>query len=528
MASKKPFNAQTQRQTQVLSIDASKIGQFIFSHSQLSFLGSWELKLSEESPDAANLQEAALQLRDSDIPVAFPTETVYGLGADATRSSAVRGIYNAKHRPSDNPLIVHISSLTQLRKLLAPHQASNAAQELYLDPIPQIYHSLISRFWPGPLTILLPLPTPSPFASEVTASLPTVAVRMPSSPLALALIHLAGFPLAAPSANASSKPSPTTAAHVLYDLAGRIDLILDGGPCTVGVESTVVDGLSKPPVILRPGGVSLDILKECPGWEDVRIAYKDGAETSVPRAPGMKYKHYSPVARVLLFHGQMDGVSAREYISQGASVGILRTKSWHQDLMRNKPQTSGNPAMNGHAANGDEKRPQIKEIASTKPVIMEATALLMPVPIPTAQYSQVSLSDKPGHEMTKVWDIGLGPGTANIARGLFSALRELDQKGVDVIFVEGIDDSEGDAAAAIMNRLRKAADTEITLYILYRCVWIGPMLAELPLLFAPLAASLPLSCSSAFLTTAVSSSHNNSHFADRHYTYNFGLTNSLY
>ncbi|KAM0796538.1 DHBP synthase RibB-like alpha/beta domain-containing protein [Usnea florida] len=388
MASRDTAVGQTNHQsTRVLKVDASKIGRFIFDDTQKSFLANWKIQLSNDSPDAAHLLEAALRLRDSDLPVAFPTETVYGLGADATRSSAVRGIYFAKQRPSDNPLIVHISSLSQLRNLLIS------------NPIPQIYRSLISRFWPGPLSILLPLPIPSPLAPEVTTSLPTVAVRMPSSPLALALIQLAGVPIAAPSANASSKPSPTAAAHVLHDLSGRIELILDGGPCMVGVESTVVDGLKIPPVILRPGGVSIDMLRECPGWEDVRVAYNDGAETAVPRAPGMKYRHYSPNAKVLLFHGPFSATLAKEYL-HGGGIGVLRTKPWD----------TGNLRTN----------------------------------------------------LTYSKDSGTAE-TNNVAQGLFSALRELDEKGVDIICVESMNDNEGDIAAAVMNRLRKAAEADIIL-----------------------------------------------------------------
>lgn len=455
--------AQTQRQTRVLPLNASNIGKFVFSDPQLSFLGDWELKLAEDSTDAENLLQAVSRLRDSDVPVAFPTETVYGLGADATRSDAVRGIYSAKQRPSDNPLIVHISSLTQLRRLLAPRSTFVPVHELSQDPIPPIYDTLISRFWPGPLTILLPLPTPSPFASEVTASLSTVAVRMPSSPLALALIHVAGVPLAAPSANASSKPSPTTAAHVLYDLSGRIELILDGGQCTVGVESTVVDGLSNPPVILRPGGVSMDMLKECPGWEDVRIAYKDGAETGVPRAPGMKYKHYSPAARVLLFHGQLSRVSVRGYLGQGVSIGILRTKSWHKDLLQHDCPSCGKTSNNSHTLNGTGKGIEVKEISNSQLETLEDTQLRTSIPSPSAQHSRIQFGNGQDEDETEVWDIGLGPATEHIARGLFSALRELDRKSVDVILVEGIDDSEGNTAAAVMNRLRKAAEAEIIL-----------------------------------------------------------------
>ena len=439
-----------QRTTRVLKVDVSKIGHFVFDNAQQSFLGNWKIQLSEDSPDAANVLEAASLLRDSDLPVAFPTETVYGLGADATRSSAVRGIYSAKQRPADNPLIIHISSLSQLRSLLIPSW-STTSHDSPLDYVPQIYHSLISRFWPGPLTILLPLPTLSPLAPEVTTSLPTVAVRMPSSPLALALIQLAGVPLAAPSANASSKPSPTTAAHVLHDLCGRIDLILDGGPCTVGVESTVVDGLTVPPVILRPGGVSIDTLRDCPGWKNVRVAYKDGAETGVPRAPGMKYKHYSPNAKVLLFHGRMDDAFTKEYLN-GGSIGVLTTKAWRAEVLRTNLESFYNRKvieLDGQTSQSSDARTEGDDSTLSS--------------VPSAQHFRVHLGDKPEQIVTDLWTIGLGPQTADIARCLFSALREFDQMGVDIICVEGINDNEGDAAAAVMNRLRKAAEAEINL-----------------------------------------------------------------
>lgn len=455
-----------QRNTRVLKVEASHVGQIVFNNPQRSFLEDWNIELSETSPDAANLQEAALQIRNSDIPVAFPTETVYGLGADATRSGAVKGIYSAKGRPSDNPLIIHISSLSQLRTLLAPRGNFVVAPEPALDPIPQIYHPLISRFWPGPLTILVPLPTPSPLAPEVTNSLPTVAVRMPSSILALMLIRLSNVPVAAPSANASSKPSPTTAAHVLHDLSGRIDIILDGGPCNVGVESTVIDGMTNPPVILRPGGVSIDMLRSCPGWEGVAVGYKDGAETGVPRAPGMKYKHYSPNARVLLFHGQMDKVSARKYIGAKRTVGVVMTKRWGDGIWQSGSSITKNHRIsipNGHASNGDETGHLESGTLDPEQEIVDDSPSNMAVNSPSARYSQLHLSEDDDQDTVKVWTIALGPDTANIARGLFSALRELDQKGVDLILVEGIDDKEGDTAAAVMNRLRKAAEAEITL-----------------------------------------------------------------
>lgn len=233
--------------TTVLPVDATKLGTLTAKNVQDDYLDDLEIELDPHSVDAQHLRRAAEQLKTSDIPVAFPTETVYGLGADATRSAATKGIYKAKQRPADNPLIVHFASLEQLRTLLRPKNdestTNGTSTTTTEDPIPPIYHPLITKFWPGPLTIILPNPPHSPLAPEVTAGLTTFGARMPRHPLALALIRTSGVPIAAPSANASTKPSPTAAEHVAYDLDGRIETILDGGPCDVGVESTVVDGL---------------------------------------------------------------------------------------------------------------------------------------------------------------------------------------------------------------------------------------------------------------------------------------------
>lgn len=447
------------RNTRVLPIDVSKIGRVRFSDPSKSFLEDWTFELAPSDSDAAHLREAALKLQTSEIPVAFPTETVYGLGADATRSSAVQGIYAAKQRPSDNPLIVHISSLSQLRRLLlSPSQGSPGANEADLDPIPSIYRPLISRFWPGPLTILLPLPNPSPLAPEVTASLPTFAVRMPSSLLALALIHVADVPLAAPSANASTKPSPTTAAHVLHDLAGRIDLILDGGPCDVGVESTVVDGLSHPPIILRPGGVSMEMLKQCPGWERVMVGYKDGAEVGIPRAPGMKYKHYSPRARVILVDGDLDVTLMEDYEADGC-IGVLTTKKWQISKLWQRSLCMGGKEL--MTANGTSSHPNVSRSDGQSKAAVDTLSMASTASGSCAKLLHFKRGGSPNNGYLDVWAISLGTDTTSIARGLFSALRELDQKSVNTILVESIGDNEGDAAAAVMNRLRKAAEEQI-------------------------------------------------------------------
>ncbi|KAI0016443.1 DHBP synthase RibB-like alpha/beta domain-containing protein [Xylariomycetidae sp. FL0641] len=439
------------KNTRVLRVSRDGLGQFREGDGPEK-LGIWDVS-TEQSSSLTILQEAAEYLKTQDLPVAFPTETVYGLGADATRSAAVKGIYAAKGRPSDNPLITHISDLEMLRNILTPpdqpgqpDQSTNGTH----DSIPQIYKPLIERFWPGPLTILLPNPTPSKLAPEVTAGLSSFGVRMPNSPLALSLIKLAGAPLAAPSANASTKPSPTMAEHVLEDMDGRIDIILDGGPCDVGVESTVVDGLCSPPVILRPGGVGIEELRTCPGWEGVEIAYRDQSESgkSTPRAPGMKYKHYSPKAMVALYeagspgseHGvppqHVDGFLIGLEKTRGETgairVGTIRTRNW-------KP------------AGGLPCSAFDKETISTDGDDTESQTNLK---------LDVQVADLLDHEgrttVGKVMDVSIGKDTRSVAQGLFSALRELDRRGADLIFVEGIRDDE-DIGAAVMNRLRKAA-----------------------------------------------------------------------
>lgn len=424
----------------------------------------WATESSRGSPEAAAVAEAAEALRTSDIPVGFPTETVYGLGADATRSSAVQGIYKAKQRPSDNPLIVHVDSIQMIHRILNPKEGKGAASSATRESnlIPPIYQPLISRFWPGPLTILLPNPPDSPLAKEVTANLPTFGVRMPASDFARLLIHVADRPLAAPSANASTKPSPTTAQHVYHDLHGRIDLILDGGPCGVGVESTVVDGLSDPPAVLRPGGIGIEELRSCPGWENVKIGYHDTSlhVKEVPRAPGMKYRHYSPKARVVLFEPGSHSTSVLRYVRDDLrntavglhSIGIVRTKYWipglglasEEQLSQTKKQESSPPQQNENG--NDQLNTSLTPISFDVPIDYDHDISPPPSSLPKTK---------------KVYDLSLGADTESIARGLFSALRTLDELNVDVIYIEGIPDNEGDLAAAVMNRLRKAAEVGV-------------------------------------------------------------------
>ena len=236
------------------------------------------MKVSPKAPQKKLILTAAEVLRRGGL-VAFPTETVYGLGADAFNADAVKQIFVAKGRPLDNPIIVHIASVADL-KALTTH-------------VPEEASRLIEKFWPGPLTLILQKSPDVP--DDVTGGLDTVAVRMPQNKIALALIKALGHPIAAPSANLSGRPSGTTAGHVLQDFAGKIDMILDGGPVTVGVESTVLDLSRKPPAILRPGAVTQEDLAPLLG----RVVMGRGAEGK-KRSPGTRYRHYSPRARVTL------------------------------------------------------------------------------------------------------------------------------------------------------------------------------------------------------------------------------------
>lgn len=248
--------------------------------------------------------DRAAQLLQSEEVVAFPTETVYGLGADATSSQAIQGIYQAKGRPSDNPLIVHIAQRSQLIELTT-HVPPKAQQ-------------LMDQFWPGPLTIILNVKRQA-VAPEVTAGLATIGIRMPDHPLALELIRQAGRPIAAPSANTSGKPSPTTAQHVMDDLKGKVAAVVDGGETGVGLESTVIDLTSEVPTILRPGGVSAEEIRLCIGA--VEMAGVDKQEAA-PKSPGMKYRHYSPDQPVWIVETDWSDIVAK-LLKKGEKIGIL-------------------------------------------------------------------------------------------------------------------------------------------------------------------------------------------------------------
>lgn len=266
--------------------------------------------------DDRKLLEAAQILRTGGL-VAFPTETVYGLGANALNEEAAKKIYAAKGRPSDNPLIAHISSEAELETLVSE-----------ITPAGRL---LMKRFWPGPLTLIFKKSRMVPFGT--TGGLDTVAVRMPSDPIASQLIALAGVPIAAPSANTSGRPSPTTAEHVYQDMNGKINMIIDGGPVGIGVESTIVDVSGAVPTVLRPGAITLGMLKSVLGRVELDPAILGPIKEDVrPKAPGMKYRHYAPHGDLTLVEGRIEKVVetinrlAEEKLAEGFRVGIICTR----------------------------------------------------------------------------------------------------------------------------------------------------------------------------------------------------------
>lgn len=253
--------------------------------------------------------EAADLLRKNEV-VAFPTETVYGLGGNAYADESVLKIFEAKGRPSDNPLIVHIGKLEQIFE--------------FVEEVPEKAQVLMEHFWPGPLTIIFNNKK-GKLSDKATAGLSTVAVRMPDHPVALAIINEAGLPIAAPSANRSGRPSPTNAEHVREDLNGRISGIVDGGPTGIGVESTVIDCTEDIPRILRPGGITKEQLMEVIGEVGTDPALTNLEKA--PKSPGMKYTHYAPDAPLYLVNGEREYLQQliREKKREGLSVGVLTT-----------------------------------------------------------------------------------------------------------------------------------------------------------------------------------------------------------
>lgn len=273
------------------------------------------IKIKDTHPEQDTGIAKAGQILKNGGLVAFPTETVYGLGANALDVKASQKIYAAKGRPSDNPLIVHIADLESLSPIVSQ--------------VPKKVLDLAGVYWPGPLTMILLKSDLIP--GEITGGLDSVAVRMPSHPIARALIRAGGGYVAAPSANTSGRPSPTSAAHVIEDLGERIDLVVDGGDVAIGLESTIVDFTGDVPMILRPGYLSVDMLREVLGEVRMDSGLLSCADASPPRAPGMKYKHYAPKATLVLVEGKIPAVikvineKIRNHLGVGETIGILCT-----------------------------------------------------------------------------------------------------------------------------------------------------------------------------------------------------------
>lgn len=282
------------------------------------------VKIDKEQIDDEKLMEAAEILRAGGL-VAFPTETVYGLGANALNEEAAKKIYAAKGRPSDNPLIAHISKPEELAPLVK--EVSEAGKKL------------MEAYWPGPLTMIFPKSDIVPYGT--TGGLDTVAIRMPSDPIANRMIALAGIPIAAPSANTSGRPSPTTAEHVYQDMNGKIEMILDGGAVGIGVESTIVDVSGPVPMLLRPGAITIEMLRETVGQVEIDPAIQGPMAANVkPKAPGMKYRHYAPKAELVLVEEKNPetkevisdrvieeiNLLAKSRLDQGQKVGIICTE----------------------------------------------------------------------------------------------------------------------------------------------------------------------------------------------------------
>lgn len=339
-------------------------------------------ELNEKNIDIQIMKEAAGVIRNNGT-VVFPTETVYGLGANALSSDAAKAIFAAKGRPSDNPLIVHISCMDMLLYVIG-------------EPLSQKAKMLMEKFWPGPLTLIFKKSSAVPL--EVTAGLDTVAVRMPDNEIALELIRQSGMPIAAPSANISGKPSPTKAEHVIGDLMGRVDVIIGGSSSRVGLESTVLDLTGDVPVILRPGGITLEQLQETVG--QVHIDRGLISKEATPKAPGMKYTHYAPEGDMTIIKGDLPKVVsaiqrlADEQRSAGRKVGVLATEE-----------------------------------------------------------------TKDQYRADLVISMGSRDNLYTAAAAIFDALRQFDKQKADVIFAEAL--SEENIGMAVMNRLKKAAGFNI-------------------------------------------------------------------
>ncbi len=284
------------------------------------------IKITDAAMQMPDIERAAAVIRGGGL-VVFPTETVYGLGGDGLNEQAANGIYAAKGRPSDNPLIIHIAEPLDARRYTSPSDTAWA-----------LYEKLARVFMPGPLTVILPKAASVPYST--TGGLDTVAIRCPAHPVAHALIAAAGVPIAAPSANLSGKPSPTEASHVIHDLNGRVDLIIDGGVCEIGLESTIVkvdcDDAGAYLTLLRPGGITYDALTcVCDRVTVARAVSEQLGKDEKPLSPGMKYRHYAPSAPLILLDGEPEAVLA--YLQARQAAEVCAILCYNEEMSRLRP-----------------------------------------------------------------------------------------------------------------------------------------------------------------------------------------------
>lgn len=376
-----------------------------------------------------NIDEAAEILRQGGL-VAFPTETVYGLGGNGLNPEAARKIYAAKGRPSDNPLILHVAKIEEVLPLV--------------DSIPEKARLLMESFWPGPLTLIMKKSPLVPL--ESTGGLQTVAIRCPDNALTLSLIEKAGIPVAGPSANLSGHPSPTEAAHVYHDLAGRIEGILDDGAVGIGVESTILDMSTDRPTLLRPGAITLEDLEEVLSEKpevDPTLLGKKMEDGFIPKAPGMKYRHYAPRAEMILFRARK-----AEDSDKRIPEAILRFLSEREEQAGSQEERRQDKKEN----RGRDKRQESQENRRKDSELSKAAILC-------AEETKKEYASFCAEKGILLKVLGKREEPLSMTHNLFRILRDCDEEGVELILSEAY--SEEGVGFALMNRMKKAAGQKI-------------------------------------------------------------------
>lgn len=402
------------------------------------FIGAFGMETKIFSKE--NIDEAAEILRQGGL-VAFPTETVYGLGGNGLDPEAARKIYAAKGRPSDNPLILHVAKIEEVLPLV--------------DSIPEKARLLMESFWPGPLTLIMKKSPLVPL--ESTGGLQTVAIRCPDNALTLSLIEKAGIPVAGPSANLSGHPSPTEAAHVYHDLAGRIEGILDDGAVGIGVESTILDMSTDCPTLLRPGAITLkdleEVLSEKPEVDPTLLGKKmeDGF---VPKAPGMKYRHYAPRAEMILFRARK-----AENADRRIAEAILRFLEEREEQQEKQEESQEEKRQEKQSQEEDRQQNQQGDRQQNKKEDRRKDSELPKIAILCAEETKKEYASFCAEKGILLKVLGKREEPLSMTHNLFRILRDCDEEGVELILSEAY--SEEGVGFALMNRMKKAAGQKI-------------------------------------------------------------------